>query len=138
MGLHILNDEGEPQLTEDLIEWAIWKQVNTAIVLQDWPRRDVRVSTIFLGVDFDHLRVGTPVLWETMIFGGPFTGFQWRYRSKLEALQGHARLLALAEVFGRAPRTTKKALRKFGQHDPMTAGEGRRVHRAMARAGWLR
>lgn len=41
----------------------------------------VRVSTVFLGLD--HFgRVGEPVLWETMIFGGAHDGYQARYTSR--------------------------------------------------------
>ena len=51
-------------------------------------RDGVTVSTVFLGLD--HNFAGTmPVLWETMVFGGPDDQYQERYRSHAEALAGH-------------------------------------------------
>ena len=46
------------------------------------------VSTVFLGMDhsFDG---GTPVLFETMIFGGEYDQFQERYCTWDEAEEGH-------------------------------------------------
>lgn len=57
---------------------------------------EVTVSTVFLGVDhgFDG---ATPVLWETMIFGGPYDGEQWRYASRGAAIDGHFAAVALVE-----------------------------------------
>ena len=46
------------------------------------------VSTVFLGLDHNHGR-GEPILFETMIFGGPLGGEQWRYRTYDEAERGH-------------------------------------------------
>lgn len=46
------------------------------------------VSTIFLGIDTDSN--DTPVLFETMIFGGQLSGSTWRYDSLIKAKQGHA------------------------------------------------
>ena len=45
------------------------------------------VSTVFLGLEMA-FRDGPPVLFETMIFGGPFDEqFQWRYHTKKEAIE---------------------------------------------------
>jgi hypothetical protein len=52
----------------------------------------VDVSTVFLV--FDHGFEGPPVLWETMVFGGPDDGWQQRYRSRAAARTGHAAVLA--------------------------------------------
>jgi hypothetical protein len=142
LGLYILNDEGDPQLTENLIAWAMWLETTPdRILLQHRIGRGSRVfvSTIFLGVDYAHFG-GPPILWETLIRGGPFDGFMDRYRSKLEALRGHARALAVVEVFPMVPRKTKKALRKFGRGyctlAGLTAGERRRIGRVLRRAAW--
>jgi hypothetical protein len=53
-----------------------------------------RVSTIFLGLNHDFLPMEDPlnykpILWETMVFGGPLDMAQTRYRSQEEALAGH-------------------------------------------------
>jgi hypothetical protein len=56
----------------------------------------VKVSTVFLGMDFNHLG-GPPVLWETMIFGlGGEFDYQKRYTSLEDALNGHQRALTYA------------------------------------------
>jgi len=54
-----------------------------------------RVSTVFLSMDHgwsendDH----TPVLFETMIFGGEYDGDMWRYCTYDEAKKGHDRIV---------------------------------------------
>ena len=47
------------------------------------------VSTVFLGIDHRIYGKGPPVLFETMIFGGPLDGEQWRYASYDDAMTGH-------------------------------------------------
>lgn len=51
------------------------------------------VSTVFLGINhrFGGEMAGPPILWETMIFGGPLDGTQERYTSHAAALAGHER-----------------------------------------------
>lgn len=60
------------------------------------------VSTVFLGIDhgFDDNR--QPVLWETMIFGGPdgFNDAQVRYSSLEEARSRHERVVQTAISLG--------------------------------------
>lgn len=53
-------------------------------------RGTVGVSTVFLVLDHNHSGVGPPVLWETMVFGGPDDMAQRRYSSRDAALEGHA------------------------------------------------
>lgn len=56
---------------------------------------DVTVSTVALVIDhaFGH---GPPLIYETMIFGGEHDDEQWRYSTRLEAIQGHAEACKLA------------------------------------------
>ena len=72
----------------DLIKWAKWMQTGnrTLSMLQ---KGDVRVSTVFLGLDYSFGEDGPPVLWETMIFGGPEDGYQERFTSPEAAILGH-------------------------------------------------
>jgi len=46
------------------------------------------VSTLWFGVNVA-LRGFTPAVFETMIFDGPLDGFQARYPTEIEALEGH-------------------------------------------------
>lgn len=50
---------------------------------------DVTVSTVWLGMDHRLSGEGPPLIFETMIFGGPFEGEQWRYATEAEAVEGH-------------------------------------------------
>lgn len=59
------------------------------------PDGDVTVSTVFLVIDHAH-RPGPPMLWETMIFGGPHDDECWRYATREAALAGHDQALMLA------------------------------------------
>ncbi len=55
--------------------------------LNKWRTSKILLSTVFLGVD--HSFSGEPVLFETMIFGGRYDGFQKRYTTFDYALSGH-------------------------------------------------
>lgn len=57
----------------------------------------VRVSTVFLGLDYGFHMDSNPQLYETMIFGGKHNDYQERYPTKADALEGHARALLLAK-----------------------------------------
>jgi len=56
---------------------------------------DVRISTVWLGLDHRLLGHGPPLIFETMIFGGDHDQDCWRYSSEYEARKGHDRALAL-------------------------------------------
>lgn len=68
---YILNDSGVPVPEPNVMKWAAW--------MEDFDRRrvardkvgEVEVSTVFLGLDHRFLGEGPPLLWETMVFGGP-------------------------------------------------------------------
>jgi hypothetical protein len=56
---------------------------------------DVRVSTVWLGGS----GIGDPpLIFETMIFGGPLNGAQWRYPNEVAALAGHDQAVAAARA----------------------------------------
>lgn len=90
--------------TTDSVEWGRWlrkakyKQptdkhgflgpcrVGSTEVGEAW------VSTVFLGLDHGWAP-GPPVLFETMVFGGPFNEEQDRYCTWDEAVVGHAEMV---------------------------------------------
>lgn len=84
----VLNDAGDPVPCEELHEWAAWLTANpgTSRRLAFDVAGHVSVSTIFRG--FDHVVV-RPMLWETIILGGPAHGETTRYATRDEALRGH-------------------------------------------------
>lgn len=58
-----------------------------------------RVSTVFLALDHAYLPGGPPMLYETMVFGGPVDQTQKRYRysTRAEAEIGHAKYVEQAK-----------------------------------------
>ena len=92
---YVLNDAGEPVREPDLLKAARWFEAAERHVADD-AVGDTRVSTVFLGLDHSFSRGGPPVLWESMIFGGPLDGTQLRYHTRAEALAGHASLVRSA------------------------------------------
>jgi hypothetical protein len=52
----------------------------------------IRVSTVFLGLDH-RFGPGRPILWETLVFGGPLDQEMDRYTSREDAVRGHAAML---------------------------------------------
>ena len=99
---YVLDNQGQPHEEPDLIRWAEWLEHagDARRVAHDlWidaTGQEILVSTVFLGLDHA-FGCGPPVLWETMIFGGPHDQHQDRYTSREAAVAGHATALALAK-----------------------------------------
>jgi hypothetical protein len=103
-GRYVLNQHHEPVLVEDLLLWAAcFEEDDKRIVKQEYvtelgeqlvsPFTHPRVSTVFLGLDHNFMGKGPPILFETMVFGGPFNHTLWRYATWDEAVTGHERLV---------------------------------------------
>jgi hypothetical protein len=94
---YILVDEAPTEA--DLETWARWFETNAAkrMVAKTTVSDTVQVSTVFLGLDHNHGDDGPPILWETMIFGGPHDQYQRRYSSRADAEAGHLDAVALAQ-----------------------------------------
>lgn len=97
----IIGEDGEPKAV-DVLVWGAWFQEasenGSRIVALDNFGPLGEVSTVFLGLDHSFSRLPgdedhRPVLWESMIFGGPLCEEQDRYASKDDALKGHARMV---------------------------------------------
>lgn len=89
----------------DLITWARWFEDNDErrIVAKSMVG-DAEVSTVFLGLDHSYMR-GPRQVFETMIFGGQYDGWQDRYATWDQATAGHAaavEMLATPPDVGRA------------------------------------
>jgi hypothetical protein len=65
---YILDDNGNPQPEPDLMKWAMWFETANRRVAETVIGK-TRVSTVFLGLDHS-FSSPSPVLWETMVFGG--------------------------------------------------------------------
>jgi hypothetical protein len=101
---YILAEDGRTPVEEpDLMKWARWFENSERQVAHDVVGA-IQVSTVFLGFDHSFREIvggeGPPVLWETMIFGGPadLDGYQDRYSSYGEAVAGHAKAMELARA----------------------------------------
>lgn len=94
---YVLDKEGNP-VPADLMTWANWYETAERVVKCDELPNQVRVSTVFLGIDHRFGGEGPPILWETMIFGGDQDSYQDRYTSREDALKGHEEALKLAKA----------------------------------------
>jgi hypothetical protein len=70
------------------------RRVGNTYIWLPWP---AQISTVFLALDHNWGE-GPPVLFETMIFGGPLDQFQWRYCTWEEAEEGHKKALLWARL----------------------------------------
>lgn len=87
--------DGQPidiYAAEDLLKNEAARRIAHTAVTTDQGR--ITVSTIFLVLDHRFTGDGPPVLWETMIFGGPDDCFTRRYCFADDARAGHQEVLA--------------------------------------------
>lgn len=79
--------------TNDLFEWAEWFQNSNRTIGNTVVGNDVKVSTVFLGLDHNFSGEGEPILFETMIFGGIRDCETIRYSTWDQALFGHNQIV---------------------------------------------
>lgn len=69
---YILDENGEPKVITDLMEWGKWMSKADRHVADEMIKES-RVSTVFLGLN--HVWGDGPLLlWETLVFGGEHDG----------------------------------------------------------------
>jgi hypothetical protein len=95
------DENGQPVRCETVTEWGQKFEKQDRLIAAT-VEGDVRVSTVFLGLDHGW-GGGDPVLWETMVFGGPHDGYQDRYTSRQDALAGHEKAVAMVRDTATAP-----------------------------------
>jgi len=89
--------QGVTPIEVDVRTWGEWFQnIENRRVARTVLTDEVSVSTVFLGLDHSWGRAGPPLLFETMIFGGPADQATDRYATWAEAEQGHERMVAIA------------------------------------------
>lgn len=87
-------ENGEPKEVNDLRAWADWLEANHLVRhVGDDTIGEARVSTVFLGLNHNW-GDGPPLIFETMVFGGPLSDEQERYSTTQEAIDGHAAMCA--------------------------------------------
>lgn len=100
---YIMNEDHSIVKCDDLLEWM--EQSNRTIKLTKGTitvgginMGEIRISTVFLGLDHSFDSVGDPVLFETMIFGGPNDEYQDRCCTYEAALKMHEKALVVAPL----------------------------------------
>jgi hypothetical protein len=112
---YILDAAGTPQRCPDLLTWGQWMATADRSVA-DTTFGEVRVSTVFLGLDHHFgLLPGPPVLWESMVFGGPLDGEQRRYTSSADADAGHTALCMAVVLLAEGERTPTDDAKRRGE-----------------------
>jgi hypothetical protein len=83
--------DGVPTPEPDLLRWGRWFEESgdaRRVAVTYFGDGTVRVSTVFLALDHNWGQ-GPPLLWETLVFGGPLNSLMARYTSKALAEAGH-------------------------------------------------
>lgn len=87
-----MDSDGNVTAEPDLLTWArAFEKMDRRIAADE--AGPSKVSTVFLGVDHQW-GDGPPLIFETLVFGGPLEGEMDRYSTRAEALAGHAAMLA--------------------------------------------
>ncbi len=88
---------GLPVKEPDLLKWGAWLESADRKVDDTWfyknTSKEIRVSTVFMGLDHSFGGEPSPILYETMIFGGPFDQDMQRYSTRQEAHRGHKEMV---------------------------------------------
>jgi hypothetical protein len=94
--LYILNKHGLAVRAKNLTQWAVFmaKRHLVRVAFDDLEERG-EVSTVFVGIDYNFSDDGPPILWESLVSGGPFANQRQRYCSQPEALAGHRAIVQL-------------------------------------------
>lgn len=89
----ILNDD-HTTTPCDMLTWACWLEAaGDRRRVAAWEGDGVKVSTVFLGLDHS-FGAGAPLIFETLVFGGPLDGEMDRYGTWDEAQAGHDAMVA--------------------------------------------
>jgi len=102
---YVLDDENHVVEVFDLVTWGEFMEGGNRTVGYTEITSAITVSTIFLGLDHRLYGDGPPILFETLVFGGPLDGQSNRYSSYDDAEVGHRMMVAKA----RAAQTPEKS-----------------------------
>jgi hypothetical protein len=87
-----------------------WCQKGDNTIVDRTDIGNILVSTVFLCLDHS-FRGDVPILFETMIFGGKLEGYQERYSTWDEAIDGHKRACdRVLKEFSLKPETLRKVV----------------------------
>lgn len=103
-------DDNDEVIEADSDAWSRWRWSANGRGRRRIARdeiNDVLVSTVFIGLDFS-LGEGAPMVFETMIFGGPYNERTEWSATKADALAVHAKAVALVRSEG-LPRAIRQS-----------------------------
>lgn len=87
--LYVLDADNRVVEVFDFATWGEYLEHGNRVVGWTQITSETDVSTVFIGIDHRIWGEGPPLLFETMIFGGPLDQSQWRYASYDDAMTGH-------------------------------------------------
>lgn len=94
--LYVLDADNHVVEVHDFATWGRFMEDQRRHIGWTQITSECHVSTVFIGIDHGLFRKGPPILFETMIFGGPLDEQQWRYASYDDAEIGHRMAVAKA------------------------------------------
>lgn len=97
---------------DDLMLWAAWMEENERHI-GDTQVDDIRISTVFLGLDHSFVDNAVPILFETMLFGGPIDQDCNRYEDIESAESGHETAISCAKEIIEAKGKSWRRVKKF-------------------------
>jgi hypothetical protein len=94
--LYVLDASGHPRRESDIEVWADWMNGRDHTLAYTQVLDSVRVVTEFVGNDQRRTKDGAPLLWETIVFGGPHHLRTQRDANRVDALRSHEEAVSLA------------------------------------------
>lgn len=122
IGQYILDEDRNPVECHDILVWGRWLETADRKVAHSTVG-DIRISTVFLGLDHNFYNDGPPMLFDTMVFGGKLDKEMGRYSTWNEAERGHKKMVAKVIV----SETNPGEIPAIRPHDPgkdSTGSEG--------------
>jgi hypothetical protein len=110
---HYILDADNRVVEVSPLGWAKWFEDNdNRVVGYTQITSETSVSTVFIGIDHGFIGDGPPLLFETIIFGGPLDQHMWHYSSQDDALAGHAAAVAAVTVLIKRMKRPEKSMKQ--------------------------
>jgi hypothetical protein len=111
---YILDNSHRAIQCKSSLEWSSWMKKSNRVVAKT-EVGDFLVSTVFLGIDHNHLGKGDPLLFESMVFDSHGRGSEMqRYFIWDEAEIGHTEMVHKLKILSsKAELNTKEIITKL-------------------------
>lgn len=97
MSMFWIQIDGNPIAVDDIAVWAEWISDPDNKIVRKTDVGETEVSTVFLGVNHNFRDEGPPILYETLVFGGPLDQEMYRYATREAAEAGHEAMVKLVQ-----------------------------------------